>query len=344
MPTQAFENEFEFVRWLRGIAPAQRGRVKLGIGDDAALIGVGRGHELILTTDLSIGGIHFLPSIHPPRSVGHRALARSLSDIAAMGGTPRFALISLALSRRTTRRWVEEFYGGLLDLAGRFGVALIGGDTAVVPGRTAIDAIVCGEAPVTRALRRSGARPGDHIFVSGLVGLSALGLRLLRHHRKSARNFRPATTPSAAITDEAALAHLYPQPRCGLGNFLARRRLASAMIDVSDGLSTDLAHLCAASGVGAHLWEERIPGPSRSQGAISQDDARKLALHGGEDYELLFTIPRGRAARLPHHHRGIPLTCIGEIQRSKDLVLVRCDGKTQELYPAGWDYFRDSNH
>jgi thiamine-monophosphate kinase len=343
MPIQAFENESEFVRWLRRVAPAQRGRLKLGIGDDAALIAAGRGHELILATDLSIEGIHFLPPIHPPRSVGHRALARSLSDIAAMGGTPRFALISLALSRRTTRRWVEEFYAGLLDLAGRFGVALIGGDTAIVPGRTVIDVIVCGEAPVAGALRRAGARPGDQILVSGRLGLSALGLRLLRRHRKSARDFRPASTRSAGIADEATLAHLYPQPRCGLGSFLARRRLASAMIDVSDGLSTDLAHLCAASGVGACLWEEQIPGPSRSQGVISQGDARNLALHGGEDYELLFTVPRRRAARLPHRHRGVPLTCIGEIQRSNDLVLVRRDGKTQELCPAGWDYFRDSN-
>ena len=337
MPIRAFQNESEFVRWLRRIVPARRGRLKLGIGDDAALIGVRRGQELILTTDLSIEGVHYSPTIHPPRSIGHRALARSLSDVAAMGGTPRFALISLAISRRTTRRWVEAFYAGLLDLAGRFGVAVIGGDTAIVPDRTVIDVIVCGEVPARRALLRSGARPGDHIFISGRLGLSALGLRLLRTRRRPRRS---AVPPSRLFAD-AIRAHLYPQPQCALGSFLARRRLASAMIDVSDGLSTDLAHLCAASGVGACLREEQIPGLRRGQDVISPDEARNFALHGGEDYELLFTVPHRRAVGLVHRHRGVPLTCIGEIQKSKDLVLVRRDGKTEELRPGGWDHFRN---
>jgi thiamine-monophosphate kinase len=341
MPGKAFESEFEFVRWLRRIVPARQGRLKLGAGDDAALIGVGRGHELILTSDLSIEGVHYSRRLHPPRSVGHRALARSLSDIAAMGGTPRFALVSLAISRRTPRRWVEKFYAGLLGLAKRSGVAVIGGDTAVVAGPTGVDVIVCGETPAGRALLRSGARPDDHIFVSGRLGLSAFGLRLLRRQPQAARNLAPARMRPMGVGDDALLTHLYSEPRCALGSFLARRRLASAMIDVSDGLSTDLANLCAASGVGALLWEEQIPGPLRGQGVISQDDARNLALHGGEDYELLFTVPPRKARQVPRQHRGVGLHSIGVIQRSKGLVLLRADGTKAVLQPAGWDHFRN---
>ncbi|MBZ5545373.1 MAG: thiamine-phosphate kinase [Acidobacteriia bacterium] len=338
MPVRAFQNESEFVRWLRRIVPARRGRLKLGIGDDAALIGVGRGQELILTTDLSIEGVHYLPTIHPPRSVGHRALARSLSDIAAMGGTPRFALISLAISRRTTRRWVEGFYAGLLDLAGRFGVAVIGGDTAIVPDRTVIDVIVCGEVPARRALLRSGARPGDHIFISGRLGLSALGLRLLRARRRPRRS----AAPSPRLFAAAIRAHLYPEPQCALGSFLARRRLASAMIDVSDGLSTDLAHLCAASSVGAWIGEELLPKPQPADfGRAEQWDPTDLTLHGGEDYQLLFTVPRGRVRQVPREFQGMRLHWIGAIWVSKRVELLRPDGTHRRLEPGGWDHFRN---
>jgi thiamine-monophosphate kinase len=341
MPKKAFESEFEFVRWLRRMVPDRQGRLKLGIGDDAAVIAVGRGHELILTTDLSIEGVHFSRRLDPPRSVGHRALARSLSDVAAMGGTPRFALVSLAISRQTPRRWVEEFYAGLLGLAKRFGVTLIGGDTAVVGGPTGVDVIVAGETPAGRALLRSGARPGDYIFVSGRLGLSALGLHLLKQRRHAGRKIPPPPTRPAGFGDDAVLAHLYPQPRCALGAFLARRRLASAMIDVSDGLSTDLANLCAASGVGALLREEEIPGPFRDQGVIPQGDARNLALHGGEDYELLFTVPPQKARHVPRQHLGVRLHCIGAIQRSEGVLLMRADGTKQALQPEGWDHFRN---
>ncbi|MBI1940978.1 MAG: thiamine-monophosphate kinase, partial [Acidobacteria bacterium] len=152
-----------------------KGRLKLGIGDDAALVEVGRGNQVILTTDLSIEGVHFLRGLHTPRAVGHRALARALSDIAAMGGTPRFALISLAISSRTTRSWLEDLYGGFLGLAKQLRVALVGGDTAVVSGGVSVDIVAVGEVPRGRALRRSGARAGDQLFVSGTLGRSALG-------------------------------------------------------------------------------------------------------------------------------------------------------------------------
>jgi thiamine-monophosphate kinase len=297
----------------------------LGIGDDAALVEVAPGQELILTTDMSIEGVHFLPDLHPPEAVGHRALARSLSDIAAMGGTPRYALISLAVSRHASRAWIEGFFQGLLALARRFGVAVIGGDTAVVGGPTAVDAIVAGEIPRGRALRRSGARPGDLIFVSGRLGLAALGLRLLQSH--SGRGKHAA---AAAIR-----AHLFPHPQCALGQFLSEHGLASALMDLSDGLSIDLKRLCDASGVGACLLADRIPAPPLPDAA----DALALALDGGEDYQLLFTVPSAKRAQVPPRFGKIPLHCIGEIQAPRHLHLLTPDGRTRPLKPHGYDHF-----
>ena len=344
-----FGDEREFVRWLQRQAPERDSRLKLGIGDDAALVEPRRGHELILTTDLSIEGVHFTAGLHPPRSVGHRALARSLSDVAAMGGTPRYALVSLALSRRATRAWVEAFYEGLLALAQTFRVSVIGGDTAVVSGPSMIDVVVAGEIPRGQALRRSGARPGDLLYVSGRLGLSALGLRLLRTARRrrisaqavSAARQMPGLVCSAALpvtvsSPEAIQAHLYPQPQCALGRYLAARRLATAMIDLSDGLSTDLGRLCEASGVGARVWAEHLPQPNlKDPRALLQ-----LALHGGEDYQLLFTVAPRRAQRLPARFHGVPLRHIGEITRAKKVVLHQATGREKSLRPQGYDHFR----
>ena len=319
--------------------------VILGIGDDAALVAVPSGRDLILTTDMSIEDVHFTARLHPPEAVGHRALARSLSDVAAMGGVPRYLLVSLAISRQATRAWVSRFYHGMQALASRFGVRLIGGDTAVVPGRTFIDALVAGEVARGKAVRRSGARPGDQVFVSGRLGLSALGLRLLQSKVAQA----PLSLPKAGASRrgaqarvpapearEAVHAHLYPEPQCALGRFLSRRRAASALMDLSDGLSTDLARLCAASGVGARLWAEKIPGPALPEAA----DSLELALHGGEDYQLLFTVPPRQASRLPSNFQGRPFYHLGEIKASKGMSLVMPDGHVRALEPAGWDYFR----
>ena len=323
--------------------------MKLGIGDDAALVFIQGKHELILTTDMSIEGIHFLPDLHPAEAVGHRALARSLSDVAAMGGVPRYFLVSLAISKRAGREWVSRFYHGMQTLARRFRVRLVGGDTAVVPDRTTIDVLVAGEVPRGKALRRSGARAGDLILVSGPLGLSALGLRLLRNKPAgaldTARALLPESGGSSAKTQrraavrlakEALRAHLYPEPQCALGQFLSRRGLASALIDLSDGLSTDLSRLCAASGVGARLWAEKIPGPDLPGAARSLE----LALDGGEDYQLLFTVPPRQASRLPAKFQAHPLYNLGEIEATKGVRLITAEGKVRALEPAGWDYFR----
>ena len=349
-----FRTENEFVQWLQVLAAPAHGHerlekgVKLGIGDDAALLTVKRGHELILTTDMSIEDVHFSHRLHPAEAVGHRALARSLSDVAAMGGVPRYVLVSLAISKQVKRDWVSGFYRGMRALARRFGVRMVGGDTALVPGRTFIDVLVAGEVPRGKALRRSGARTGDQIFVSGPLGLSALGLRLLQSRvaqahlpvSKAGALYRQAQArvpvPLPAAAREAVHAHLYPEPQCALGRFLSRRGMASALMDLSDGLSTDLSRLCAASGVGARLWAAKIPGPNLPEAA----DSLQLALHGGEDYQLLFTVPQRKAARLPLRFQGRPLYQLGEIEASKSIKLLMPGGKVHTLEPAGWDYFR----
>lgn len=328
-----FRSEEEFVDWLRRRLGRGMTAVRLGVGDDAALGRIARSNDLILTTDLSIEGVHFRRELHPARAVGHRALARTLSDVAAMGGRPCFALFSLALSQRIPRRWVEEFYAGAGALAKRAGVAVVGGDTALISGRTFVDVVVAGEIPRGRALLRSGARPGDRIFVSGRLGLSALGLRLLKSRRRGARVLFP----------EAIRAHLYPQPRLELGRFLREKRLASALMDLSDGLSTDLWRLCEASAVGAELRAADIPGPRARRGEGLAERPLELALNGGEDYELLFTVRPAKVPQIPARFRGIPLRSIGEIRRSKGLELVQPDGKPVRLEPGGYDHFRKSS-
>lgn len=337
MVERLFLSETGFVSWLRAQVPERTRSLKLGIGDDAALVAVRRNKGLILKADMSIENVHFKRHLHPPRAVGHRALARPLSDVAAMGAVPRFALVSLAISDRESREWVEEFYGGLLSLAARFGVKLVGGDTAVVSGRTLIDVIVTGEVEPGRELRRSGAQPGDQIFVSGSIGAAALGLRLLRLEARRASPQTLKHKPDGASWAKALRAHLYPEPCCKLGRFLVATKLASAAIDLSDGLSTDLGHICKASGAGAQVWEELLPLPPHSR--YPYRTLLALALHGGEDYQLVFTVPRRKAGQVPEAIANLPLRRIGEIRSSRDIVLVGRDGKRLPLRPQGYDHF-----
>jgi thiamine-monophosphate kinase len=333
------------VHWLRRQVGRPRGRLRVGIGDDAAVFEIGRGRQLALTADLSIEGVHFTRALHPARSVGHRALARSLSDIAAMGGIPRFAAVSLGIWRGTSRAWVEAFYAGLIALARRYEVELIGGDTAIVRGNTVVDVSVAGEVRPGRTLLRSGASPGDSLFVSGYLGLSALGLKLLKFRRGRLRE---------SSIRKAIQAHLYPEPRCALGRFLAEKRIASALIDVSDGLSSDLSRICEASGVGARVRAHLLPfpnfssravirptGPTRLASARSRaNSALEFALHGGEDYELLFAVPARKVSDVPREFRGIGLRNIGEITRTREVLLIMPDGSETPLISAGYDHFR----
>jgi thiamine-monophosphate kinase len=322
-----FRREDEFVRWLRGrLGPSGSG-VTLGIGDDAALMRPAPGRELILTSDWTIQDVHFRLKLHPPESVGHRALARAISDVAAMGGRPRWALVSLAISKRVDTAWVKRFYSGMARLARRLGVTIVGGDTSVVAGAITIDVSLVGDVVTGSGIRRQGALIGDHIFVSGTLGLSALGLELLE--ARSTANYRKV--PRALRT------HLYPEPQCALGEMLSRRKLATAMMDISDGLSLDLARLCRASGVGARIRETAIPVPAV---AATSSPPLALALHGGEDYQLLFTVPTKIAKKVPAQFHDVALHHIGEIEKGRAVRIVRATGRAELLIPSGFDHFR----
>jgi thiamine-monophosphate kinase len=314
-------SEKSLIADIRAKAHPGRG-VVLGIGDDCAILRIPPTHEILVTTDFSLEGVHFRREWHPPEVVGHRALARGLSDIAAMGGKPVAAFLSLALPRTIRRKWADRFLKGMLKLADRFRVSLAGGDTAESRDGVLVDIVVVGSVPKGSAVRRSGARPGDRIFVTGELGGSAETLDLLF----SGQELRPRDYPQ----------HFYPIPRIELGHILREKGLTSSMIDISDGLSTDLGHICEESGVGAEIEAEAIPLARIGRPAGSVD--LNSALHGGDDYELLFTAPRGK--NFPGKIAGIPITQIGFITRSKRISLMDDRGMRRKLESQGWQHFR----
>ena len=301
----------------------RRRGIAAGIGDDCAILQIPAGHQTLVTTDFSLEGIHFRREWHPPEVVGHRCLTRGLSDIAAMGGIPVAAFLSLALPQDLRQRWVDQFVKGLLQLADRFHVSLAGGDTAQSPGGILADIVVIGSVPKGKAIRRSGARPGDCIYVTGALGGAAGTLKLLF----SGRKLRPVDYPR----------HFYPVPRIDAGRFLSEKGLASAMIDLSDGLSTDLGHICEESGVGAEIQSDAIPRAEIGKPAREVD--LEFALHGGDDYELLFMAPSGR--RVPSRIEGVDITQIGHVTRHKRLILMNDQGVGHELRQQGWEHFND---
>ena len=301
----------------------QGGRISVGIGDDCAVLRLPPRHEVLVTTDFSLEGVHFRREWHSAASIGHRCLARGLSDIAAMGGEPRAAFLSLALPGTIPQAWVDGFLRGLLRLAGRFEVGLAGGDTAQSPGGVLADIIVVGSVPKGKAILRSGARPGDRIYVTGALGGSAAVLRKMMARPR--RKLEPAKFPQ----------HFFPEPRVQLGRFLREKALASAMIDISDGLSTDLAHICEQSGVGAEIQGGAIPKAVLGKPAKPVDP--RSALHGGEDYELLFTVPRPK--NVPSRIAGVPITWIGRITGGRK-ILLRDEEGTREFRPQGWEHFK----
>jgi thiamine-monophosphate kinase len=298
-------------------------RVLTDIGDDCAVLRIPPGHEALVTTDFSLEGIHFRRDWHAAESVGHRCLTRGLSDIAAMGGDPIAAFLSLALPRELPQKWVEGFMRGLLKLAMRFGVSLSGGDTAESPNGILADIVVLGSVPRGKAILRSGAQPGDRICVSGKLGGSAATLERMR------------VKPNRKLNPRDFQAHFFPEPRLRVGRVLREKGLASAMIDISDGLSTDLSHICEESGVGAEIEEESIPRAVIGKPAKEVD--LRFALHGGEDYELLFTVPRRRL--IPSRIAGVPVTQIGNIVRGKKAFIATNRGEAHELVPLGWQHF-----
>jgi thiamine-monophosphate kinase len=299
-------NEPEWIEKLRARTGLPRTEgVVLGIGDDCAIVRPrGASEDWLYTTDMLLEGVHFQRETHSPGDIGWKALARGLSDIAAMGGEPRFCLLSLAVSPDLDERWLDQFYKGLLDLAEQSGTALIGGDLARTD-RIMCDIVVAGTAPRDKALRRDGARPGDGIYVSGGLGVSARGL---------------ATAKGKAWTR-----HKRPEPRLALARVLRTRFHATAAMDLSDGLSLDLHRMCAASGVHAQIGKPPIfPGATLEQ-----------ALHGGEDYELLFTAPLTKT--LPATFEGLPITLIGLIGQGHPGAIFL---EGEPLPALGYDHLR----
>jgi thiamine-monophosphate kinase len=323
----------------RALAPqrAASSRLKMGIGDDAALVSAGGHAEWVLSCDTFLEKVHFRLPTHPPDSVGYKALARATSDLAAMGATPRFFLLTLALPTARTGSWLDAFLRGMARASRELGIAIIGGDTT--QSRTIFISItVLGEITPGRALTRSGARPGDIVYVSSKLGRAQLGLELvLRGHARN-HQLRSVVQP-----------HLYPKIRIALGTWLSQHRIATSAIDLSDGLSTDLARLCAASKVGAKIYASKIPSAVIPAAAMRKLNNRKLdplqlALHGGEDYELLFTISPRHTKKLSRAPGASTLIPIGEITRNRERILVAPDGKTKPLQSQGWDPFSQSLH
>lgn len=311
------------------LLPRAAQSVALGIGDDAALFRPKQGFETILTCDWFLEGTHFLREKHSPDSVGWKCLARAVSDIAAMGGISRCFLLSLALPKTHTGRWLDLFLGGLRRASRKFQCVLAGGDTTR-RDEILINVTVVGEVRTGLAVRRSGAREGDVIYVSGRLGEAELGLQMLRQAKGFASKSNPLLNK-----------HLYPEPRLDLGRWLAEKRIATALMDLSDGLSSDLARLCAASRIGALLERGKIPQVQIPVAALKHGgDPLQLALHGGDDYELLFTVPARKVKSLPKSFQGVGLTAIGKITRSRKVLLLDGHGDITQLVPRGWDPFR----
>ena len=320
-------------RSARGSAKALRsGDLRLGIGDDCALLRLRSGEELAVTTDLSIAGRHFQLDWHPPEAIGHRTLARGLSDLAAMGARPIAAFLSLGLPRELPGQWLERFIDGFLALAEAHNTPLAGGDLAESPVPLA-DILLTGAVRRGKALLRSGARPGDLLYVTGKLGGAAAGLATLESLEGAAPRHKETWRPKipAKLKDQLA-PHLYPQSRIAQGLWLSRHFAATAAIDLSDGLSTDLAHLCDESGVAAEIDAAALP--------VHPAAALTQALHGGEDYELLFTARR--SARLPRSIAGIAVTSIGRILHRRagrpPVALLTARG-SEPLKPQGWEHF-----
>jgi len=315
-------------RVRRALPSSAAGALRVGIGDDAAVFRPARGWEWVISTDALIEDVHFFTRTHRADAIGYKALARATSDLAAMGAEPRFFLLSMALPPDRAGRWLDACLRGMARAARRFGMTLAGGDTARSQC-IALNLTVLGQVAPGRAVLRSGARPGDRIFVSGKLGTGQLGLEIVLRGLSDRARWRKLLRP-----------HLYPDPPVALGRWLANQKLASAMMDLSDGLSTDLTRLCKASGVGARICATRlpmveVPEPLARRGI----EPLQLALHGGEDYQLLFAVPARLAGRIPAARDGASITRIGEIVRGSGIELRTDDGKSVRVAPRGWDHF-----
>lgn len=350
--------EKELIAKIRRTAGRARA-ITRGIGDDCAVLRLPAGHEALVTTDFSLEGVHFRRDWHTAEVVGHRCLTRGLSDLAAMGGVPVAAFLSLALPAELDAAWIDGFLRGFRRLARRSGVTLAGGDTAQSPSGILADIVVMGSVPRGRAVLRSGARVGDDIFVTGKLGGASAVLQWMMSgglatsaegNAPRARAMRRGTKVNAGRSGEASARqlrkavagslgqalermHFSPTPRLEVGRWLRERKLASSMIDVSDGLSTDLSHICEESSTGAWIAEAAVP--------IAAGASLKDAIDGGDDYELLFTASAAKHDRIPERIAGVPVRWIGTITKEAGLWLVAPGmNARRQLKAGGWEHFR----
>ncbi len=370
-------SEFDFIKQIQQKAAAQSAAdLVLGIGDDAAIWREQTGRESLITVDLLVEDVDFKLAYAPPRWLGHKALAVRLSDIAAMGAEPKFALLTLSISKpnpQSDKFW-EEFFAGYFALAEVYEVRLVGGDISSAPDRLSIDSIVIGKCQAGKAVKRSGAKVGDAIYVTGSVGASAVGLKLLLgggrvdetfFYRRDTENAEEAQSDwqtsapslrslrlcgeeanlkSDQLKQSAICAHLRPEPRVEFGRRVGELGLANSMIDVSDGLAQDLSHICEASGVNAMIDFNVVPVADEvSLVTSSSDEAFEFAVSGGEDFELLFTADQSREAELMTlaAECKLQLTRIGEVVEPSQpvAVLLRRDGELKPLSVRGYDHF-----
>lgn len=319
--------EFGFINRIKSKVPDNPG-VTLGIGDDAAVTTLTPGMMLLTTTDMLAEGVHFDLAWHDPACLGRKSLAVNLSDIAAMGGIPRYALLSLAIPVELNLEFIESFMSGFLEQANRFGVTLIGGDTSASKSGFVISVTLIGEQYPDKIVKRSGARHGDLICATGTPGDSALGLDLLK---------------TGGCSGNAVKRHLDPVPRVELGRMLAEKKVPSAMIDMSDGLYADLGHILEASSVGAKICIDEIPLSDDFRRCVARNSPEyyKLPLSGGEDYELLFTLHPSKIkdAEEAAATSGTSVAIIGKITAETGLLLVKADGSSYDVEMRGYDHF-----
>ncbi len=322
------KTEFDLIEQLR------KRSVSSKIGDDCAVISKDAKTDLVLTTDLIVEDIDFRREWMIPEFLGHKALAISLSDVAAMGAKPVWAMLSIGIPVSVWKTdFVEKFYDGWFRLAKKFDVQLIGGDVSKTPDKIVVDSIVAGEVKKGKAVLRSGAKVGDLIFVTGNLGGAAAGLKLLEEgfsYNSAERIWRK----------NLLLKQLQPFPQVSDGLFLSENDLATAMIDLSDGLSSDLAHLCRASRVGAKIYADKIPF-HKNLHTIAKSFEEKIdyALNGGEDFELLFTVNPKKNFKAENTHKNCNFFCIGETTANVRTIELCVENEVEILQPKGFRHF-----
>ena len=325
--------EREIISRIRQLAPTGTGDLIKGIGDDCAIFKGASGRLNLVTIDTLVQGIHFDLTWHPAYELGRKSASVNISDIAAMGAEPRFALLSLAMPKSVVKEWVDRFMDGFLEVLTEYGVVLVGGDTVASGHEIVLSITMFGDISEAEVLTRDTAKPDDHVLVSGYLGGAAAGLDLCRQGQVHGEKWQPLVK-----------AHLDPVPQVELGRVLAQSGLVHAMLDLSDGLATDLAHICAESMVGAEVMAEAVPQSDllKKAAKFCVHSSLDWALSGGEDYHLLFTVAPDNDQKLRDLVRdklGITLYCVGRIVEGGGVTLVSEDGKRREISYEGFEHF-----